>query len=507
MGSAGADTAPAVSDDLSGSHRQILRATSIIGGSSVVNVLIGLVRLKLAALLLGPVGVGLAGLLQSLMNTGSTVAALGFGTAGTRQIAEANTKDEGALRAVRRALFIGTAVLALLGAALFWLLREPLARIVLEDSRMAASVGWLGVGVGLTVLAGSQIALLTGLRRLRDVAMVAVLSAVLGSIVGTGAIVALGVAGVPLFVIAMPAAAVLVGAAYVRRVPRARGPVPDARQLAAQWRALAKLGAAFAAASLLTLGAQLAVRIFIQRRLGIEALGLFQASWAIAMTYVTFVLQAMATDYYPRLTSIITDKVAASRLVNDQTEVALFLGGPVLLAIVATAPWIVQLLYSSQFTGAASLLRWQVVSDVAKLASWPLGFVLMASGRGRTFMLTEATGAAVLAGGTWAALPLFGLEAAGIAYLASYLVYLGVVYVLAARNIGFAWTPRVFRLVLFLAIAAGLTMALASAWPLVGGALGIVFAAGFAAAGLVVMRDSLPRPLAELVGSLSRKAL
>ncbi|MCB1507177.1 MAG: O-antigen translocase, partial [Hyphomicrobiaceae bacterium] len=71
------------------SYRTILRSSSIMGGASVINVLIGLLRMKLVAVLLGPAGIGLIGLLQNLMQAASGVAAMGLGTVGVRQIAEA----------------------------------------------------------------------------------------------------------------------------------------------------------------------------------------------------------------------------------------------------------------------------------------------------------------------------------------------------------------------------------------------------------------------------------
>jgi len=98
------------------SHSQILRSSSIIGGASVINILIGLLRIKVVAVLLGPAGVGLIGLLQNIMATASTVAALGFGTVGTRQIAEAaGLEDQPGIDTARRALFWGTLGLAVFG--------------------------------------------------------------------------------------------------------------------------------------------------------------------------------------------------------------------------------------------------------------------------------------------------------------------------------------------------------------------------------------------------------
>ena len=41
------------------SYRQILRSSAIIGGASAINIVIGLVKMKAVALLLGPAGVGI----------------------------------------------------------------------------------------------------------------------------------------------------------------------------------------------------------------------------------------------------------------------------------------------------------------------------------------------------------------------------------------------------------------------------------------------------------------
>ena len=82
-----------------------------------------------------PGRVGLIGLLTNLAGTASTIAGLGLSTVATRQIAEAAGRgDEYAAAAAHRALFWATLYLALAGAFIFWLLREPLAAWVLGDA-------------------------------------------------------------------------------------------------------------------------------------------------------------------------------------------------------------------------------------------------------------------------------------------------------------------------------------------------------------------------------------
>ncbi len=459
------------------SYRDILRSSSIIGGASVVNILVGLLRMKAVAVLLGPVGVGLIGLMQSVIATVSTASSLGFGNVGTRQIAEAvSTEDSEAVAAARRALFWGTMVLSVIGAGVFWRLRRWIAEVVFNDPGLSTAVGWLAVGIALTVASGSQRALLNGMRRIGDIARVSIYSALFATVVGVAVLWVWGESAIPFFVLATPLATFLLGHLFVSRLPQAPSRESGLTQLVPQWITLVRLGSAFMIAGLMVTAGQLVVRTMVQNELGTQALGYFQASWVISMTYIGFVLQAMGTDYYPRLTAVIKNHSDANKLVNEQSEIALLLAGPVFVAMLGLAPWIIELLYSDQFAEAVHVLRWQILGDILKVVSWPLGFIILAAGDGRAFMFTESFGISVFALLTWVGLPLIGLEAAGIAFVIMYVVYLPTVFFLARRRTGFAWHRDVY-LQFVLVAATAVTVFIAALWSqLLGAGVGVLAA-------------------------------
>jgi PST family polysaccharide transporter len=491
---------------LESSHRRILRSSSIIGGASVFNILIGLIRLKAAALVLGPAGVGLIGLFQSFVTTASAVASIGLGNAGTRQVADALGKGEqAAIAAARRALFWGTAALALSGAALAWMLSGTIARQLFGDERLAGQVGWLGLAIGLTVVTGSQGALLTGLRRIGDIARLSVISALVSGIAGVAALAMLGEAGVIAFLLSAPIATFLVGWFFAARLPRLGDVHTPLAALSGEWRMMVSLGFAIMIGALASQGGQLLVRMIVQRDLGLISLGYFQAAWMLSMTYLGFVLNAMGTDYYPRLTASIREPEIASRLVNDQTEVALLLASPVLLVMLGAAPWILQILYSGDFREASAILRWQILGDVLKVSSWPLGYLLLASGDGRTFALTEIAVAGIFVLLVWFGIPHFGVAAAGLAFLAMYAVYLPLIYLLARRKTGFAWSGRVARLfVCLMAFASGIfVMSLLSEAAALISAL--ILALVIFAAALRRLEQALPAPVGRLVSAIATR--
>ena len=434
-------------NDKVASYRLILRSSSIIGGASVINILIGLVRTKILAVLLGPSGIGLVSLYTGLMTTASVVASMGIGTIGTRQIAEALGKDdEHALAVARRAMFWGSLMLAITGAFVVFSLREVLAIQVLGSIEHAPVVGWMSIGVALSVAGGAQGALMQGMRQISDMARLSVYGSVLNTILGIALLWAYGHAGLVAYVLIGPLVSFLLGHWYVARLPKLAARNIPVQELAGQWQVLLRLGIPFMGAALVGTLVQLWIRVEVVNTLGADSLGYFQAAWTISMQYIGFVLAAMGADYYPRLTSIIEEHKVATRLVNEQTEIALLLSAPIFIAMIGLTPWVIHLLYSSKFLPAVEVLRWQILGDVLKVASWPMGFVIIAAGAGKTFFLTETLAYLVMGGLTAVFVSDVGLPITGIAFLACYVVLMPVVYVLARHRIGFQWQPGVMRL-------------------------------------------------------------
>ncbi len=484
------------------SYRTILRSSSIVGGAQLINIVASLAKMKAAAVLLGPAGVGLVGLYGNLVQTAATVASLGFGTVGTRQIAAAHAEGgELAVGRARRALFWGTMILSVIGALLFWLMSGWIADTVLADGTSSSTVAWLSIGVALTIAGGSQGALLTGLRRVGDLARINVGAGVLGSGLGVAAIWLWGTDGLIAMVLIAPVVSFVLGHVYVARLGPAAGPPAALPEMAQEWRVMVRLGTAFMLSGVVTVLGHLAARTLVQRDLGTDALGHFQAAWTIGMTYLGFVLGAMGTDYYPRLTAAIDDHVTATRLVNEQTEVALLLCAPILLAMLGLAPWVIRLLYSDAFGPAIEILRWQLLGDIFKVLSWPLGFVLLAKGAGNTFVVTESVGMGVFVLGVLVGVPLLGVTATGVAFLALYLAYLPMVWWLGGRRIDFRWTHAV-QLQAVTLIATALVVDVVGRWSdVLGAALGIV--AGAAMGVWALMRLSARSEASGRLGQLA----
>jgi PST family polysaccharide transporter len=224
---------------------------------------------------------------------------------------------------------------------------------------------------------------------------------------------------------------------------------------------MAKLGAAFMLGGLATTATLLLVRGRISQELGLDAAGHFAAAWGVTMTYVGFLLGAMGADYYPRLTEVIHEKVAVVQLMNDQAQLGLAIGGPVLLLMIGLAPWVITLLYSSAFEPAVVLVQWQTVGNVFKLASWALGFAIVASAHGKTFLLVQLNFNALFLLMLWPSIASFGIIAAGPAFTIAYILHFLLVNVIVLRIHGFRWKALSLRLLVIYTSLSGVLLVLA----------------------------------------------
>lgn len=464
----------------------------VIGGAQAANILIAIVRMKALAVLLGPTGVGLLSLYTSLQQMASTAAGMGMGSSGVRQIAAARGEGQ-ELSQVRHVLLTAHLVQGGVALLVVWLFRAPISRSLLGDESYATAVGLVGVAVLIALLSTAHTALLQGLRRIADLGWVTVMGALLATAFGLVAVWLYGKPGLIGFVLMQPLGTLLVAMYFTRRLPPPNEARPTLGEIWQVWKPMVTLGAAFMLASLGSAATLLLVRGRVGQELGLEAAGQFAAAWAVTMTYVGFLLAAMAADYYPRLTGVIKDRLRTAALMNDQAQLGLAIGGPILLLLIGLAPWVIALLYSSEFAPAATLLQWQTLGNVFKLASWALSFSLISAALGKTYFLLELSFNAVFLAAVWMLLPIMGLLVTAVAFVVAYGVYFLAAYLLARHIHGFRWTGLSLKLLVgHSTLAVGL-LALSLTQPLLGAAASVVLALGTGLIGLRIVLEKVGR--------------
>lgn len=421
-------------------YAQILKSSALIGAASAVEICLRVVRTKAMAILLGPSGVGLLGLYASVLDLVQSIAGVGLGSSGVREIARFAGRDQrDDLLRTARVVRAVSVLLGVVGGGALLLLSGPVSKLTFDSAERASGIALLSLAVAFRLASAGQQAVLQGTRRIADLARIAVWDAPFSTCITVAIVYVFRDAGLVSALVA--AAAINFGLAwwFGRRV-ETRGVSMRVAQTRRAVAELLKLGLAFMASSLLMMGSAYAIRVLVLRSTGLEAAGLYQSAWTIGGLYLGFILQAMGTDFYPRLTEAIHDRREANRLVNEQTQVGVLLAGPGVLATLALTPLVIAVLYSSRFAAAVEPLRWICLGMTLRVVSWPLGFIVVARGLRAVFVATDAAHALVHVGLAWLLVGRFGVAGAGMAFFGSYVFHVLVSYPVARLVTGFSYS-------------------------------------------------------------------
>lgn len=434
-------------------YGQILKSSAVIGGSQVVNLAIRIVRTKAMAVLLGPAGVGLMGMYESITNLAQTIAGLGINSSGVRQIAEAVGAGETDRIARTVVVLRRTAILlGILGALLLVVFSRQMSVLTFGNGQHTAGVALLSLAVFFGLVSGGQGALIQGMRRISDLAKVGMLGALFGTIISVPMVYILREEGVVPALVGVAAMSIITSWWYSRKVQIQPSSitVSQVRQEAA---GLLKLGFVFMASGFLTMGANYIVRIIVLRRVGFEAVGLYQSAWGLGGLYMGFILHAMSVDFFPRLTAIARDNTHCNRLVNEQTQISLLLAGPGVIATLTFATTVLSLFYSAKFNAAGGLLRWICLGMAIRAITWPMSSIIAAKGEQTLFFLADLAWTLVNIGLSWICIRSFGLNGAGIAFFGAYAFQALMIYQIVRGVSGFCWsTANIQTGLLFLSL-------------------------------------------------------
>jgi PST family polysaccharide transporter len=346
-------------------------------------------------------------------------------------------------------------VLGLIGTAAVAALSWPIAELTFKSHDRAFAILILSPAIVLTSVICGFNAVIQGMQRIADVAKLTVISALI-----SGACVAVlagiwGERGIaPSFALSV-LLQLPVSAWYARRLE-----LPKASQT--WWETLRssgafiRLGVGFTYALLLSSLVNYTIQALIARELSLDAVGIYLCAFGLSGKFLGFILDAMRTDFYPRLSAAANDDLALNRLVNQQTEIVLLLAMPGLLATLALSPWLVRAFYSAKFDQAASLMPWFVLACLARVIWNPLGYVQLAKSRSVLYTVTATVINAVKIAIVVVLLKRYGLQGIVAAYLCNEL-FQTIAMVVACRLLtGFKWSAETIRLLVpFAAVAIG----------------------------------------------------
>lgn len=419
-----------MSEDKS-SYRQIMKATSIFGGVQVFQIIIVAIRSKFIAVLLGPAGMGLSGLLQAGTGMIAGFTSFGLSTSAVKNIsaaqAEKNEEKVGRIIAVFRRLVWAT---GLLGLLVTLGLSSYLSQITFGNKEYTWAFALLSITLLINQISAGQGVLLIAMRQVKLMAKSSMIGSVLGLLTTIPLYYIYGMDGiVPALIIAAFTSLYLTW--YFSSKLSFKKVKVDFSTIKLEGKEMLIMGFMISLSGIITIAFSYLVRIFISIYGSIDDVGLYNAGFAIINTYVGMIFTAMATDYYPKLSGVAHDVDKMNQTINQQAEIAILILSPIILVFIVFIKWVIFLLYSEAFLPVNQMILFAGAGMLFKALSWAIAFVFLAKSASKFFFWNELIFNIYmlclnLAGYYW-----YGLTGLGVSFLLAYILYAFQVYLVS----------------------------------------------------------------------------
>ena len=414
-----------------------MKATSIFGGVQVFNIIIAVIRSKFIAVLLGPAGMGIIGLLTSATGLIANLTNFGLGTSAVKEIAAANsTGDQKRIEIVVSVVRKMVWITGLIGFLVVGILSPWLSVIAFGDKSYTLAFIWISITLLFNQLSSGQLVVLQGLRKLNYLAKANLSGSFMGLLITVPIYYFLGIDGIVPGIISTSLISLGMSWYFSGKVKFDR-PVLTYTKTFAESRNMLKMGLMISLNGILVIGASYLIRIFVSRTGGIEQVGLYNSGFTIINTYVSLIFNAMATDYFPRLSAVSDDLNLYRQTINQQAEIALLILAPILLVFLVFINWVIILLYSQRFIAVNEMIQWAAMGMFFKTIGWSISFVFLAKGTTKLFFWNELIATVYILGFNILGYHYWGLEGLGLSFAVAYLIYSVQVFIVSNVKFNF----------------------------------------------------------------------
>ena len=440
--------------ETSNSYSHILKYTSIFGGVQGLVILIGMVRNKLIALLLGPQGMGLMALFNSTVRLISDTTGLGLGMSAVRELSRLYDEEHHEeLKSRIELIRSWSLITACLGFVLCVVLSPLINHYTFSWGNHTLHFMLLAPIIALTALSAGELSILKAtrkLRRLAEISIYGVLCALATSvplyyIFGESAIVP------SLIIIALSQFIITITYSfhyYPYRVHFDSDTFSEAKPML-------RLGISFLGAGIMGSGSDFIVRSFLNYEGSLDDVGLYNAGYMITMTYAGVIFSAMETDYFPRLSSVNNNVEERNLLVNRQLEVSLLLISPLLILLMSTLPIALPLLYSDAFLAVLPMVKVAIFAMFMRSLELPVAYITLSRGDSKAFFLLETTYYLLFIMMFWLGYKYAYLWGVGLGLVVTGLLFNIILYAFAYQKYSFCISKR---MLLYLAIQLSLAV-------------------------------------------------
>lgn len=430
------------------SYRSILKATCVFGMMQIIKIAISVISSKFVSAYIGPIGIGLIGLLNNAVNIILAVTNFEFLKTATREIAlENDSEDKSKLNALIATLTKMAIIVGVLGALLSVFLSKTLSQFTFGSDDKQHWFYLLSFYFLLTSYANVRLSILQGINNIKLLAFANVVIAFFTTLGSILIYYFLRLEGI-IWAFLYSSFVLLFFTLYFTRQYSFNFYPLNLKDFYAKSTPIFKLGFFMSLNLIFGQISFFIIRLYLNDSgASTQILGYYEVNAVILLNYVGLIFNAMSYDFYPKLTAISNDNYKVKTLVNNQIEIAIILITPAIIFLYLTAPFFIQLLYSNAFLDSFMILKMSLFSVILKAIIFPLGYIVLVKGNKKLFFKQALISDILNLILSIVLHHFYGLTGLGLAFILNYLFYGIYIYFVVKQEYDFNFQLNSKRLI------------------------------------------------------------
>ncbi|MEN5434796.1 oligosaccharide flippase family protein [Sphingobacterium faecium] len=370
------------------SYLSILKSTSLFAGIQVLQILVTLIRGKLIAVIMGPIGMGLYSISLSLINFLVQISSLGLNYSSVKAISAVSYDDSSVIANLLGILKKWLILTSILGILLFFLTTEYFIELFYQKDKLPNNLYYLSLAIVFNILNNGVLSILQGIQQLKKLAIANFFGLSISIIITIPVYLIFNESGIILGFLISNTVNFIASYYFFSKL---KLPIESIsfKKAISEGKDLVSLGITMSIATFCGTICIFLSNSFITKYGSISDVGLYNSAISITTQYVGVIFTAMSMDYFPRLSKAFSDNESVSHIVNQQMEIVIMICAPLLMSLLLTAPFLIKLLLSSDFLVIINLVKLLTLSIFFKAAAFAFGYISFAKGDKRVFLFFE----------------------------------------------------------------------------------------------------------------------
>lgn len=371
--------------------RSLIKGVLKTGSGALANLLLGVLSIKIMAVMLGPSGTGLFSLIRQAV---ITLASLGLGGQ-TALIQGIASKDGIGRDSFVRTIFWLFFLVAFFSVVLIELFAPTIAALAFgkSDASLVQLIRWIALPVFLLHAYIYLKSVINGFRAIGRLAIVEILGPLATLALVYPVCIAAGEGYALAFVWMLSVAQLsMIVASFIIIFKNgwlsALFVGTETMINRADFRYFFTIAGTTFLTGMIGTGTLFAVRTMLVKEGGLYQAGLFDLAWSLSGSYVMLLLASFGTYYTPTLSQA-AGKTERAALVRRVIRLSTLLMIPMIVSVVVVKPLLVRALYSGEYIPSLKMVRWMLIGDYLKITSWVLAIPVIVNGDMKLYFWTE----------------------------------------------------------------------------------------------------------------------